>query len=114
MGAWMRSPRQRSPREAAKARRAQKRADARERRAQEGFAKSPIGRATAAHERGDVLLQIEVPVDEDSSQILSQIEAIGWKLEHAGYAFVVSGDSDDIGGELTGVYLFRPTPSPTL
>lgn len=98
---------------AAQARRAQKKAAARERRAQEEFARAPVGQATAAHERDDALLQIAVPVDEGSSQILGQIEAIGWKLEHAGYAFIVSGDSDDIGGELTGVYLFGRPPSPT-
>jgi len=95
-------------REAAKERRAQKRAAARERRAQERFERSPVGQATVANERGDALFQVAVPVDEDSSKVLSDIEAIGWKLDHVGYAFEVSGDSDDIGGELTGVYLFRP------
>ncbi len=94
----------------------------RERRAQEEFARSPVGQAIAAHERGDALLQVAVPMDEGSAPILSQIEAIGWHLEYAGYAFVVSGgsitnfdgvlQSVSMDGDLTGVYLFRPAPDP--
>ena len=95
----------------------EEKAAARARSAQKKFARSPVGHATAAHERGDALFQIVLPVDESSALILSQIEAIGWYLEHAGYAFIVSGASTTngdgaladvyMGGELTGVYLFR-------
>ena len=87
------------------------------RRAEKKFARSPVGQATAAHERGDALFQIALPVDESSALILSQIEAIGWHLENAGYTSEVSGfsttnmngvlDSVSITGQLTGVYLFR-------
>lgn len=76
-----------------------------------------MGQATAAHERRDALFQIALPVDESRAQILSQIEAIGWHLEHAGYTTIVSGysstnsdgalDSVSMAGQLTGVYLFR-------
>ena len=86
----------------------QKYAAAQERRAQDAHARSPIGQATAAHDRGDALLQVSVPVNDGTSQILNHIEEIGWKLEHVTCAFVVSGDSDNIGGELTGIYVFRP------
>ena len=72
----------------------------RERRA---FAASPVGQATLAHDRGDGLLQIEMSVDDAGAQTLSQVEAVGWRLEHAGYAFKVYDDS----GTLVGVYLFR-------
>jgi len=95
----------------------EEKAAARERREQKKFARSPVGHATAAHERGDALFQVVLPVDESSALILSQIEAIGWHLENAGYAYIVSGTSTTnmngaladlyIGGELAGVYLFR-------
>jgi hypothetical protein len=101
---------------AAQARRAQEKSAAQAQRDQEKFARSPVGQATAAHERGDVLFQTVVPVDESGALILSKIEAIGWHLEHVGCTFVVSnasGTTGDgvvgvhVGGELTGVYLFR-------
>ncbi len=95
----------------------EEKAAARVQRAQKNFARSPVGRATAAHERGDALFQTALSVDESSALILSQIEAIGWRLDHAGYAFIVSGNSSTNGdgeladiymdGQLTGVYLFR-------
>lgn len=101
---------------------AEEKAAARVQRAQERFTRSPVGRATTAHERGDALFQISLQVDETSAQTLSQIEAIGWHLEHAGYAFIVSSASTSnadgvladlhMGGELTGVYVFRRPPEP--
>lgn len=101
---------------------AEEKAAAQAQRAQERFTRSPVGRATTAQERGDALFQISLPVDETSAQTLSQIEAIGWHLEHAGYAFIVSSASTSnadgvldylhMGGELTGVYLFRRPPVP--
>ena len=98
---------------AAQSRQAQRKiAEARERLSEKAFARSPIGLATAAHERGDALLQVALRVDGDSSAILHRIEKIGWKLEHVACAYLVKGDSDNIYGELTGVYLFRPADSP--
>lgn len=96
---------------------AEERAAAQAQRAEKKFARSPLGRATAAHDRGDALFQIALPVDDTSGLVLSQIEELGWHLEHAGYAFIVSSTSttnDDgalenlyMDGVLTGVYLFR-------
>ena len=93
-----------------------RKAAAQAQRAQMEFAQSPVGLATAAHDRGDALLQIAMRVVDTNPPILSQIEAIGWRLEHAGYAFIVSSSSYtnvdgalaglDVGGELAGVYLF--------
>lgn len=51
---------------------------------------------------------------------LSAIEAIGWKLEHVGYVFVVTGENSRgnflvsgqnvaVSGETIGIYLFRNT-----
>lgn len=80
----------------------QKAAD-RDERARRAFAASPVGKASLTHDRGDDLFQVSMRVDDESAQCLSQIEAVGWRLEHAGYAFKVSDDF----GTLVGVYLFR-------
>ncbi len=51
---------------------------------------------------------------------LAAIEAIGWKLEHVGYVFVVTGENSRVNflvsgqnvavsGETIGIYLFRNT-----
>jgi|EndMetStandDraft_4_1072995.scaffolds.fasta_scaffold1247862_1 hypothetical protein len=110
---------------AEQARRAREKAAEQARRAREEAARSPVGRATTARDRGNALFHIALPVDDTTARTLSQIEAIGWRLEHAGYAFKVSSTSYPnadgalasltVGGELTGVYLFRPavTPAPT-
>jgi hypothetical protein len=86
-------------------------AAAQERRVEQKYASSPVGRATAAHERGDSLFQISLPADEGSAPILSEIEAIGWHLEHVGYTSIVWGygspDSVNIDSRLAGIYLFR-------
>jgi len=85
-------------------------------RAQKQFERSPIGLATAAHERGDALFQTSMPVDASTSQTLSTIEAIGWHLEHSEHTSVASSyTTTDLDGdvtsyadeELVGVYLFR-------
>lgn len=96
---------------------AEEKSAAQARREEKKFARSPVGKATSAHERGDALFQIALPVDESSALILGQIETIGWHLEHAGYTSDLSGysttnmngvlESVSITGELTGVYLFR-------
>jgi hypothetical protein len=49
---------------------------------------------------------------------LSAIEAIGWKFEHAGYIFMITGESSrdrimatgertTVSGQTVGIYLFR-------
>jgi hypothetical protein len=77
-----------------------------------------LGKAKTSLKRGDALLQVAIAVDEKSASTLSEIEALGWRPEHAGNTFIVSGtsassfttnvlNSIDVGGQLTGVYLFR-------
>ena len=57
-----------------------------------------------------------------SAEVLSQIEDAGWRLEHAGYYFMITGGTSTdrifISGEATavsgitiGVYLFRNSPA---
>ncbi|HEX9227561.1 MAG TPA: hypothetical protein VF885_13035 [Arthrobacter sp.] len=96
-----------------------------------------VGQATAAHQGGDLLFQIQLPVsklvvderqitsDADairhiprSGEIIGRIETIGWTLEHVGYVSVQMGSSSmDVPvaarrytankGEVAGIYLFR-------
>ena len=87
----------------------------------EAYAASPVGRAEAAHKRGDTFFQVEIDVQPDtpswgdvvssvlasvlprkapkapeapkSTDVLGDIERIGWQLEHAGYVYVQTGSS---------------------
>jgi hypothetical protein len=99
---------------------------------------SPVGRAVAAREHGLGFFQIEIPIGRvlgdsvigsDSAVmtgtsagrpdvILSEIEAVGWRLEHVGYVFVETGSTSSdhffrtgqgtvTRGQTLGVYLFR-------
>ena len=54
---------------------------------------------------------------------LGEIEAIGWRLEHVGYIFLVTGESSRdkllstgqrtaVSGRTVGIYLFRNTDRP--
>jgi len=101
------------------------------------FAASPVGRATAAHAAGNGFFQIEIEVSaltgpssffgSSSNEIqhtgiatdlLGQIEAVGWHLEHAGFVFIETGSTSTsrilqtgegmvTEGNVTGIYLFR-------
>ena len=55
-----------------------------------------------------------------SAVILGEIESLGWRLEHAGYFFMItgetstarvfnSGEATAVSGVTVGVYLFRNT-----
>lgn len=98
---------------------------------------TPIGQATAALQAGQRFLEVQLSVgrqereamwgmrDYDaqdqvisSAAVLGEIEALGWRLEHAGYIFRVSGESSSsrmfvsgeqtsVSGETVGIYLFR-------
>lgn len=109
---------------------------------------SPVGRAEAAFADGAGFFQVDMPITEVSRKVLKQsytiagtdeyktgygvgrrqhagqadtlsaIEAVGWRLEHAGYAYVMTGQisrdklmssGQEVGvmGTLTGIYLFR-------
>ena len=101
------------------------------------FAESPVGLATAAKEAGQGFFEIQLKVEVSSRAVafgtadfaagggrksfagtLSEIEAVGWKLEHVGYVFVVTGESSRdkllssgqataVSGKTMGIYLFR-------
>lgn len=104
---------------AAEKQKAQAKADAAERKAQDRYLRTPVGKATSAHARGDRLLEVVLKVEDDGGRTLSDIEAIGWQLERVGYAYDLSvnstGNSNDqvssvySQSTLFGVYLFRRT-----
>ena len=84
------------------------------------IAKSPVGRAQAAHARGDMFFEVQMDVQPDGgtqNDVLGQIEAVGWRLEHAGYTFVQTGTtgtgdmsfsrSFHTSGKVIGVCLLR-------
>lgn len=107
---------------------------------------SPIGQADTARQRGDRFFQISLTESEvegrssdwtfsqsitvttvhGATDVLGQIEELGWHLEHVGYVFVETGAVDRnkafSGGTVTrtdgyvqGTYLFRvveQTPNP--
>lgn len=111
-------------------------------RAREAFEVSPAGQARSAYARGDAFYQVQIPhadvrrphslagesqqwLAESSADHLAAIEAEGWRLEHAGFVYVMTGQTsrDKIagwsGGQLTavngqvnGIYLFRRRPTP--
>jgi hypothetical protein len=98
---------------------------------------SPQGAATTAMEAGQAFFEIQLQVGAhtgnasfgstdsqrtvaSSAAILGEIEELGWRLEHAGYYFMVtgekstdrvfvSGEATVISGVTVGVYLFRNT-----
>ena len=132
---------ERKAREAARAEAAAGRAVA-ERAAAEEWQRAqwlatPVGAATAAMEAGQAFFEIQREVGThsgsagfgatqsqrtqlSSAATLGEIEKAGWRLEHAGYYFMVtgeqstarvfaSGEATAISGVTVGVYLFRNT-----
>ena len=113
-------------------------AQAEERRRQQ-FLATPVGQATTAKEQGQGFFEIQLTVgssQRDSTILggnnfaysktttathagtLAAIEAVGWRLEHVGYVFVVTSESSRdkfmasgqqvaVSGETVGIYLFR-------
>lgn len=109
------------------------------RRADAAFAMSPAGQARAAKAAGMKIFQIDVPLSKtksiviamtgaftdksatkDYSSTIQSIEDEGWRLEHVGYIyritgsesrdkFMASGQQEAISGEVVGIYLFRAT-----
>jgi hypothetical protein len=101
---------------------------------------TPLGAATAAMEAGQAFFEIQLQVGAhtgsagfgttdsrrsvaSSAETLGEIEKLGWRLEHAGYYFMVtgetstarvfvSGEATAISGVTVGVYLFRNTSLP--
>lgn len=104
---------------------------------------SPLGQATRAKENNEGFLEVEIVLGSRRGEvsfgsrgkdgfldgkyskssytgILSEIENIGWKLEHVGYYFMIteessrdkflsSGQRTAVSGQTMGVYLFKNT-----
>lgn len=96
---------------------------------------SPVGRATAAMQAGQRFLELQLEVGErranaswgsatteasvsSSAEVLAEVESLGWRLEHASYFHVVTGQSSTervflsgqevaVQGVTMGAYLFR-------
>ncbi|WP_396908253.1 hypothetical protein [Mycolicibacterium sp.] len=100
---------------------------------------SPQGKAIQAFERGDEFLQMEIPHSSVTgfanaafntttkgtihrrltrTDLLGQIEEAGWRLEHADWVYVQTGQNSRdkflasgqhvvVTGEVIGIYLFR-------
>lgn len=107
------------------------------RRTDLAFAISPAGQARAAKAAGMKIFQIDVPLSKtksftiamtgafteksatkDYSSTIQSIEDEGWRLEHVGYIyritgsesrdkFMASGQQEAVSGEVVGIYLFR-------
>jgi len=131
----------RRAREAEQARAAEARAEqarvAEEQRQRAAFLASPVGAATAAKEEGQRFFEVQLEVGRhagtaswgategrhttsSAAATLGEIENLGWRLEHAGYYFMItgetstdrvfaSGEATAISGVTMGVYLFRNT-----
>lgn len=105
-------------------------------RLREAWLASPVGLATTAKENGNGFFELELEIGsssravsfgsadfgshkkQDFTGLLSQIEAVGWHLEHVGYYFMVTGETSRdkflasgqnvaVNGKTMGVYLFR-------
>ncbi|CBE69323.1 MAG: hypothetical protein F9K13_12830 [Candidatus Methylomirabilis oxygeniifera] len=107
------------------------------RRRDEAFAASPAGQARAAKAAGMKIFQIDVPLSwtkgytvamvgaftdstktSDYSRTIQAIEEEGWRLDHVGYVyritgsesrdkFLASGQQEAVSGEIIGIYMFR-------
>ncbi len=105
--------------------------------AEAAHAATPVGQAEAAMRRGDRFCEVQVSVGrqereamwgertyaaddrvDSSAQVLGEIEELGWRLEHVGYVFRVTGESSSekafmtgqqtaVSGDTVGIYLFR-------
>lgn len=109
-----------------------------EEKAHQKWLATPVGLASAAKENGEGFFEIELEVGSSKRDVifgskdfgghtkksftglLSAIEAVGWKLEHVGYYFLITGESSRdkflasgqsvaVSGKTMGIYLFRNT-----
>ncbi len=108
-------------------------------RAHKAFLATPAGQAAAAREQGQGFFEIQLDVGSSQRDstiwggnntaiqrtksrshagTLAAIEAVGWKLEHVGYIFIITGESSRdkflasgqqtaVSGKTVGIYLFR-------
>ena len=139
--AWGKSEEEKQQERDEKAKQAQAQLDAQraqqQAQADAAFAASPLGLATSAHQRNDTFFQLEIEVSaltgptsffgssyneiqhsSGATDLLGQIEAVGWHLEHVGYVFIETGSTSTdrvllsgqgmvTQGNVTGIYLFR-------
>jgi hypothetical protein len=124
----------------AQAAQAEQAKQAEEQRQRDAFRATPVGAATFAKEAGEPFFEVQLQVGShtgsaffgsadgrrttsSSAALLGEIEKLGWRLEHAGYYFMitgetssahvfVSGDATAVSGITVGVYLFRNTAIP--
>ncbi len=125
-------------REAAEAREQAARAEqtrvAAEQRKRDAFMATPIGAATLGKEAGQAFFEVQLEIGghtgsagfgstdgrrttSSSAATLGEMEKLGWRLQHAGYYFMVtgetstarvfmSGEATAVSGVTIGVYLF--------
>ncbi len=119
----------------AQAARAEQARVAEEQRNRAAFAATPVGAATLAKEAGQPFFEVQLEVGghtgsagfgsidgrrttSSSAATIGEIEKLGWRLEHAGYYFMLtgetstarvfmSGEATAVSGVTIGVYLFR-------
>jgi hypothetical protein len=136
--AWRKTPDERAAERAEQEQRLRRLAQAEEARQaakhEKRFARSPVGRARAAHAEGRVLFQVHlnlwgdrtdsVPLgpslddeSDDPNDVLNGIQAEGWDLQHAGFVFVselerredrfLTGEQTRVSGRAVGFYVFQ-------
>jgi hypothetical protein len=121
--------------DAAEAARARADRVAEEERLRTEFLATPLGEATTAKEAGQEFLEIQLEVGgvggsaafgmatgsretASSAETLAEIEQLGWRLEHANYLYLITGETSSarilgsgeataVTGVVVGVYLFR-------
>ena len=115
---------------------AEKKAKQKDDAIQRAWLNTPLGMATTAKEAGNGFFEIELEIGSsmrtvafgsadfgghkksDYTGLLSQIEEVGWRLEHVGYYFMITGETSRdkflasgqntaVNGKTMGVYLFR-------
>ena len=111
--------------------------EAKRRRQEAEFASTPAGQARAAKTAGMKIFQIDVPLSKTKgvtvamigafaqssktinyANVIQSIEDEGWRLDHVGYVyrvtgsvsrdkFLASGQQEAVHGEIVGIYIFR-------
>ena len=112
-------------------------AQEREAKARQAYLASPVGQAETAYKNGQAFFQFVTPISKiegkssdwsvsqststrrfQATDVLGQIEELGWHLQHVGYVFVETGEvsrgkvmsSGAVSrtqGYVEGIYLFR-------
>ncbi len=134
MASWGKSEDERLAQQTAKDAEHKARANA---KAEATWRATPVGQSATAHENGDGFFQFESDISKLAGQasgfgssvnvvrrsggptdVLAQIESVGWRLEHVGYVFIETGSTSTnrvlstgqgtvTRGVVTGIYLFR-------